>query len=125
VHESSDAVDGLQLLAGASSTRLINRGYMYAICASGVSFLLAIESWFKSIQGYYIATVCSVVFVALAIASGIWVWGYKKARLEVEHGYTTVVRTAAENPHLFLVDYKTLTVIARPHENGPTQGQRS
>jgi|GEM_PF-5480761 len=114
--ESRESSDQPNLLPGASSTRLIVRGYTIMIGSGCFVFPLTLESKFKSFEGYYIAFFLSLSLGTIILGLGVILWGYRKGKLEIERGYTPDIKGAEEKPELFLVNFKTLEVVARPHE---------
>jgi len=106
------------LLPGASSGRLTQRGYTIMISFGCLALPLGIESKFPSIEGYYMAFFGGVGIAGVLLGCGVYLWGYRKSKSEIERGYTPLIKKAEENPDLFLVNFRTLEVTARPHERG-------
>ena len=108
-------------LPGRSSLQIVQRGWTIMIAFGCLTFALAFESKFKSHEGIYIGILAPLEFIGLTAGLCVALWGNHKTRREVEAGYTVQTQIATQNPELFLLTYKTLEILSRPHEPRPGQ----
>lgn len=93
----------------------------------GVSMLLALPGGFlpKNFVGTY-EILCGVLFMVGMSTFSVYAvrcWGI--ADREIACGYTTRLTTAQDMPELFLLEYKTLAVLAGPGEPRPANPRQN
>jgi hypothetical protein len=107
-------------LPGPSGARLQIRGYLLV----GLTLLVLLPSiGFEHYLpgGFRTELLTFIPAGSLSFAAGcvIVFAGMRKGRREIDRGYTTVVQTAGWDQSLFLLDWRDLSLIARPYEPRP------
>lgn len=110
---------GPDLLPGKSGGKLMLRGNFIMMIFGLLVVAFAFESYFGSNETLYIVTVATVMAVGVLSGYATYLWGWRKKKREIEHGYTATTNIAIDNSALFLVDYKTLDIISAPYEARP------
>lgn len=100
------------------------RGGLLMMCAAACAVPLALESYLPGRWYYWAITFVSIAFSLLAVG-GTWTFmSNARSKREMERGYTTVWKVAAEHPELSYLSPYDFGVISRPGEPRPRNGTR-
>lgn len=114
----------VERLDGVSALVLTLRGIYLEAVTFVCILLVSLEGILPGRWYYWAFLFGGIGFVCLGL--GLWFTfrSLKKSKMEVAAGYSTVPKTARENPKLTYLDGRSFAVIAGPDEDRPASGRR-
>jgi hypothetical protein len=115
---------GVLLLPGWSAKQLLLRGGFFELIAILAGMACGTEGILPGEWWYWALLFGSLCLTAVTIGLICALRGYKKEKMEMTNGYTTLWKTAVEHPELHFLTGDMTAVISEPRETRPRSTRR-